>query len=317
MIIADTTGIAEAERFSYWIDTLRASCYPMSGEGPSAAAPFAGTLQSWQTGELKVIKFQASRYQVTRTANDISKRLTEAYVLGSVRAGPVVQSQEGDADYCLHPGDLFLLNADTERQLMAQDGHSWLNEFILIPHQRLELRQLSRSSKSLIFLRSGNGLDALLRSYFEAFIQLRELDAASAEATSRVLIDLIALVQGGGGDLDNPTQSIRSARMQRAAQLIATHHANPRLNPQNLADRLGISLRLLNALFEPSDSGVAAHILAARLEHAKDVLLHHPELSVLGIAHICGFESQATFYRCFKRAFGVAPGEYRRDQPRD
>lgn len=317
MIIADTQKIAEAERFSYWIDTLRASCYPMSGDGPGATAPFAGTLQSWQIGELKVIKFQASRYRVARTRADIAKRQSDSYLLGSVRAGPVLQSQKDDADYSLHPSDLFLLNADTQRQLMAEDSHDWFNDFILIPHRILNFKPLPTTAKSLIFLRRGNGLDALLRSYFEAFIQLRDLDATTAEATSRVLIDLISLAQGSGGELDNPTQSIRSARMQQAAQLITIHHANPRLNPQNLADRLGISLRLLNALFEPSGSGVAAHILAARLEHAKDVLLHHPDLSVLRIGYICGFESQATFYRCFKRAFGVAPGEYRRDQPRD
>jgi AraC-like DNA-binding protein len=48
-----------------------------------------------------------------------------------------------------------------------------------------------------------------------------------------------------------------------------------------------------------------------RIEEARRLLLNEPALSVAQIAHTCGFESLATFYRLFARRYGMAPKEMR------
>ena len=46
-----------------------------------------------------------------------------------------------------------------------------------------------------------------------------------------------------------------------------------------------------------------------RAKAAKELLLSSPDLSVLEIAFQCGFDSPNTFYRAYRREFGVSPRE--------
>ena len=54
-----------------------------------------------------------------------------------------------------------------------------------------------------------------------------------------------------------------------------------------------------------------AKLLDVRLELAGD-LLRHESCTVAATAECCGFSNPAHFTRCFKKRYGVAPGQYRR-----
>jgi AraC-like DNA-binding protein len=49
---------------------------------------------------------------------------------------------------------------------------------------------------------------------------------------------------------------------------------------------------------------------------ARRLLALQPDQSVIDIALACGFESQATFYRAFRHAFDMTPGDFRREMAR-
>jgi AraC-like DNA-binding protein len=49
-----------------------------------------------------------------------------------------------------------------------------------------------------------------------------------------------------------------------------------------------------------------------QLEEARRMIDSHPELTVEAIAGECGFNTPSTFYRAFRRQYGITPAEYRR-----
>lgn len=53
----------------------------------------------------------------------------------------------------------------------------------------------------------------------------------------------------------------------------------------------------------------------ARFPAGRRQLESMPPLQVAEIAHACGFDSIATFYRTFRQTYGMAPGDLRKIPP--
>jgi len=83
------------------------------------------------------------------------------------------------------------------------------------------------------------------------------------------------------------------------------------LSPSNTAGALGVSVRQLHLLFEPTGVSFSRYVLGRRLERVRAELAD-PDRTVLDVAMSCGIESSAVFYRGFRQAYGVTPTEYRR-----
>jgi transcriptional regulator GlxA family with amidase domain len=73
-------------------------------------------------------------------------------------------------------------------------------------------------------------------------------------------------------------------------------------------------VRQLHLLFEPTDKSFSRTLLALRLVEARRQLESVPHLTVTEIGLACGFDSLATFYRTFRQAYGMAPGDARTEQ---
>ena len=54
------------------------------------------------------------------------------------------------------------------------------------------------------------------------------------------------------------------------------------------------------------------YIRVLQLEDSRRLLDNHHELTVEAIASDCGFKSSATFYRLFRKHYGISPSEYRK-----
>jgi AraC-like DNA-binding protein len=75
---------------------------------------------------------------------------------------------------------------------------------------------------------------------------------------------------------------------------------------------LGISVRRLHLLFEPTGTTCTRYVLSRRMEHARVLLAQTPKRPVADVAYACGFDSLSTFYRSFRAAFRMSPADFRR-----
>jgi AraC-like DNA-binding protein len=87
------------------------------------------------------------------------------------------------------------------------------------------------------------------------------------------------------------------------------------LSVEELAERFSCSRRHLNRLFH-QHFGVSVTGLRMEMRLLKAVsLLRDPDAKVINVALQCGFNHLGLFNSCFKRRFGVSPGEWRKQVP--
>jgi len=85
------------------------------------------------------------------------------------------------------------------------------------------------------------------------------------------------------------------------------------LNVQSLAKRLNLSPVVLSASIKHAfNKNFRNFVNEYRVEEVKKRLVNPAarQLSLLGIAYECGFNSEASFYRIFKSLTGISPKEY-------
>ena len=81
---------------------------------------------------------------------------------------------------------------------------------------------------------------------------------------------------------------------------------------EELTDILGTNRNTLSkAVRIVTGNTLMQYIRELQLEEARRLLDNHPELTVETIAFECGFKSPATFYRHFRKHYGISPTEYR------
>lgn len=82
---------------------------------------------------------------------------------------------------------------------------------------------------------------------------------------------------------------------------------------EELAGRFGCSQRHLNRLFK-GHFGLSIGALRMEMRLLKVVsLLRNPEAKIITLAGQCGFNHRGLFNACFKRRFGVSPGQWRKN----
>jgi len=93
-------------------------------------------------------------------------------------------------------------------------------------------------------------------------------------------------------------------------------YLEPTLNLQQVANKLGVSQPILsNAINSHFDKNFRELINAYRLEDIKKKLLNaENKASVLSLALESGFNSEASFYRIFKKDTGLSPTQYITEQ---
>ncbi|MDP4023407.1 helix-turn-helix domain-containing protein [Methylobacterium sp. NEAU 140] len=108
----------------------------------------------------------------------------------------------------------------------------------------------------------------------------------------------------------------REDLLTRAQDLIERELHRADLSPARVAARLGISVRKLHLVFEPSGESFTRRVLARRLARADRLLRDAPDRSVTEVAYAAGFESLSTFFRSYRAAYGASPGERRAEAGR-
>ena len=111
-----------------------------------------------------------------------------------------------------------------------------------------------------------------------------------------------------------PQPVIDDELMQRVVQLMEQEkpYLSSELKVSDLADSIGINSRTLSDCIRNSTGSTFANFINAyRIDHAKALMRHQPDMKISEVFLSSGFANETTFFRIFKAVTGMTPNEWK------
>ena len=317
-----TDDLPPRDRVRFWCDYFAKQAHSITpGEIPEPGA-FRAEAGGQVAGEFALLDIESGLERVRRTAADVARDKTEAFFIRRFRR-PLIW-RAAPTQYAGRPHSRawrFLCELDRmaiRRRIEWREPRSrcWSSRR---PRSR---RFWPRGRLACPFrLPGASPLGSLLGAAMNAAkAQAPLLPDELGEAVLRNLCGLVALACGASDQgTEQGRNSLRSAQLAAVKRYVDLHLADPGLTPASTAAALGISVRQLHRLFEPSGNSFARYVLRQRLLGCRDTIAGATGTgrSVIDIAFGWGFNSMATFYRAFVSEFGSPPAVLRAASRRD
>ena len=181
---------------------------------------------------------------------------------------------------------------------------------LIVPKSMLEPHLPARGRPVAVLLSGRSGVEALAASYLDALTRNWDnIPETAMGAVTDTLARLIGIACGAAAGAQ--PDAVRASWLVEAKRYIDRHLVDPDLSPARAAAALGISVRAVHLLFEPTGTSFARHVLHRRLEECRATLLRDATRPVTDIAFAWGFNNLSSFYRAFHAAFAMSPGDLR------
>jgi AraC-like DNA-binding protein len=207
-------------------------------------------------------------------------------------------------------GDLVIYDGDTPMRSRAKttfDHSIWM-----LPRPTLDAHLPRLPRPLVVHIPAAAGIVSLATAYLDALADpIVTLTEPQAAMVADNLARLIAMACGAAAKPH--TVAVQTARLDQLKRLIEQHLTSPSLSPEVAAAGLGVSVRQVHLLFEPTGETFSSFVRRRRLQECRATLENPLTVgrSVADIALGWGFASLPTFYRSFQAAFGLAPGDVR------
>jgi AraC-like DNA-binding protein len=309
-----TDDLPPGDRISFWCDFLAQQVHNFTPCEVPDAGTFRAEAHGHVGGGFALIDIQTGHEKARRTAVDLAKDKMEAFYIRRWRR-PLIwrAAPRSTPDDVMHERGDFSISS-TEWQWVAESkGPAWF-DMLVIPHAALSPLLTGGRLVRPFRLPAGSPLGSILGGAIDAaYAQLPRLPNELGEGVLRNLTGLVALVCGASDEgQDRGRESLRAAQLAGIKRHIEQRLAEPDLTPASAAAALGISVRKLHLLFEPTGTTFARYVQRQRLLKCRDAVVRATGAtgggrSVADIAFGWGFNSMATFYRAFANEFGAAP----------
>lgn len=115
-------------------------------------------------------------------------------------------------------------------------------------------------------------------------------------------------VEGTDGELYKQlTDAIRNEQL----------YTVPKFGRKELVERFHLSSKRVSTAFSMAGTSVPEFIRECRLEHARQLIVERPDMSLVEIATASGFIHASTFTVDFKNKYGVSPTKYREEKQKE
>lgn len=313
MNVWSTEHLPRRDRFACWREERgRRLCGAEIEVAPERRLAFSGRIASAAVGGAMVVDLTCSPYALRRTQRTIERAPEGTFAVWQVTRGGGLLVAEGGEE-AVGAGAITSGRSDLPYAHIPNPGPVSGFRAVRIPLDILPPASTSVARLAARKHAQAPGIDALFAAYFASFMeQVPRLAGAPAEQAVRTLAHL-ALAARGAADPREETgaAAIRRGLLDRAHRLIERDLHRADLTPARIAASLGVSVRKLHLVFEPSGESVSRRVLARRLARADRLLRARPDLTVTEVAYACGFDGLSTFFRGYRAAFGAAPGERR------
>jgi AraC-like DNA-binding protein len=307
-----TDDLPPRERGPFWLDFVAKHVMKVTPLARLDPATVWGRLDAHIVERFKLFNYEDSGRTGARTVADVRRDNAERFHLHWVAREQIYTTAvtpTTEREIRQFPGDFYITSSQWPFQA-AMRGHTSVRGAI-IPHNVLSPLLSGGRLTRLVSVPAGSPLGSLLGAAFEAAVtQVPLLSPELGDAVLQNLCGLVALACGASDEGRwSGRESLRAARLEAAKRHIDQHLAELGLTPASTATALGISVRHLHLLFEPTGTSFAQYVTQRRLLQCRDTLTSSigAGRSVADIAFGWGFNSLATFYRAFEREFGSAP----------
>jgi AraC-like DNA-binding protein len=91
----------------------------------------------------------------------------------------------------------------------------------------------------------------------------------------------------------------------------------PKFGRTELVERFHLSSKRISTAFSKGGTSVPEFIRECRLEHARQLMIERPDMTLIEIAAASGFVHASTFTVDFKNKYGASPTKYREEQQKE
>ncbi|HEX2841542.1 AraC family transcriptional regulator [Hyphomicrobium sp.] len=314
MLTFSTDDLPAKDRFDHWVEVRGKQLFGVTIELEKAKrGDFHGRFSAATIGSATLAEMHASTYRVSRTQADIDRLASDSLCISEQVRGPGWMDIGRDRVRAITNSALIVSHSDMPYTGIPTRTDGFHFRMLKIPLKGRDT--LAKGARALDHepLAAGLWLTKLIGAGFAALVE-QGSSIADPEAAVTNLGQLALLVRGRaapGSPESRAAIHFGQYHVARRTMIENLHRAD--LSPALVAKLLGISVRGLHLLFEPTGQSFSRAVTAARLAEAHRQLLADPARPVVDIAFACGFESMATFYRVFRHTYGFAPSELRNE----
>lgn len=272
------------------------------------AGPFSASIAGFRLPGLLLFDRQITGASHRRDAARVRTDGFDHFVLQILRSGRMGAGVPGDEKW-MGAGDAVLFDTTLPQATVVERA-----DYITLSLAREQLAVLLPEARSLhgtILPRAAVGL---LGDFAHSLI--RHSTRLGPEVTLRSGAFVAEMLAGAVAAVTGPRDAQEDAlalQLFRARSFIEAHLHDPTLDAGRIAIALGLSRSTLCRAFAPLD-GVARQITIHRLKTLRAALRSDRETrSIAALCYAVGFSSESQGNRAFRAAFGVAPGQFRRE----
>jgi AraC-like DNA-binding protein len=279
---------------------------------PEARLSFNAEIELGTLGDLELILFNNSPIQVSHTAAHVSRVKSDHLFVCRQMSGSALLEQE-TREIALDAGSVMLLDP-----LLPYSGKFLRDSKMLVvkvPRRELEAR-LGKIRNMVTRLINPAGAEDRLTSVVMGMLPslASQMNSISDQIVSNHVFDLIAVSLAKAVEGARPRVSCSKALLLlNIRAVIEARLSDPSLDPQTVADSVGVSVRYANEVLEEHNTSLARLILARRLARCRYALEDPAQANrtISEIAYGWGFSDLTHFGRRFKQAYQILPREAR------
>lgn len=301
-----TRDLPEADQFDAWRDTISV-IFDVARIGGPGATSFEARVTAYQIGNLVITDSKQGEQAYAITPKRIRRSHIDLIQVGFYRSGGYSGDANGQSIQG-KTGDVQILD-------LAQPIHSIepASAMVCVFMPREILQERIGDLDSLHGADLEPKANRLLADYLGLLAeQLPYMSAADGNVAAGSTLEMISAGLRPTTKLLRDAQlPIRQVMLHRAKQVIETNLRSPQLTPGSVCLALAMSRRSLYRLFEPL-GGIHGYILRRRLTRIMRAI-QEPEgnARIADVAASYGFSCHETFWRAFRRHYGITPGDAR------
>lgn len=309
----DTEAVQNARRLEFW-NRVNTEAFSEISVDPHSDS-LRGILELREQGPLKLARVYSTPVELRGGLATESNRSRSGLLLHLQEAGSCLNSQLGRSAV-LRVGDISFVDAARPYKVVCCGPMK--RTVVKIPVDLIARRFDNVDEFLAVRVDGTRGIGAILasvvRNFWRHYDEINANDGGTGEAMISAVLDLMPLIPNRGIETSSPSNSLlRLCREMRA--YVDARLAAPNLSVSSLARAFGVTPRHVHRVFAEFETTPSSYILDCRLGFAAARLRDAAcTANITQIALDSGFNDSTSFCRAFRRKYGVAPRDFRRER---